>query len=103
MTADVISDRALLDRPDVLACLFHPRRGFAGPPSAGSRDLAVPVAEGVTIGARFHSADPAASTILFFHGKAKSSGQPAGKRAPSSTPAAVANCQPPHKARPAPK
>ena len=68
MTADVISDRALLDRPDVLACLFHPRRGFAGPPSAGSRDLAVPVAEGVTIGARFHSADPAASTILFFHG-----------------------------------
>ncbi len=68
MTADFSSDRALLDRPNVLACLFYPRRGFAEPPSAGIRDLAVPVADEVTIGARFHAADPAASTILFFHG-----------------------------------
>jgi hypothetical protein len=35
---------------------------------AGADDLLIPVAEGVAVGARFHSADVGAPTILFFHG-----------------------------------
>lgn len=63
------TDYSILDRPEVLGVLFHPRPEppFAqGPPDAS--DLMIAVAEGVTIGARCHMAAENAPTILFFHG-----------------------------------
>jgi len=63
-------DYSVLDRPDVLMHLFHPRpeeRSSAA--IAGAVDLAIPTADRATLGARFHPAAAAdAPTILFFHG-----------------------------------
>jgi pimeloyl-ACP methyl ester carboxylesterase len=60
---------ATLDVPEVLLRLFHPRpessRAGAHP---SARDLLIPVADGVGLGARFHPAAADAPTILFFHG-----------------------------------
>lgn len=68
MTADFSVDCSSLDRPEVLACLFYPRRGDNQEAPAGACDLTIPVAETVTVGARAHLADPSAANILFFHG-----------------------------------
>jgi alpha-beta hydrolase superfamily lysophospholipase len=68
MFADLPPDDSPLDRPEVLACLFYPRSGFPQDSPANTRDLAIPVAEGVEVGARCHLADPEAANILFFHG-----------------------------------
>jgi pimeloyl-ACP methyl ester carboxylesterase len=60
---------ATLDVPEVLLRLFHPRPESSPTgthPSA--RDLLIPVADGVGLGARFHPAAADAPTILFFHG-----------------------------------
>ena len=68
MIADFSNDCPSLDRPEVLACLFYPRRGSNRDAQAGAFDLSVHVTETVTVGARAHLADPAAANILFFHG-----------------------------------
>ncbi len=68
MSAELPPDDSLLDRPEVLACLFYPRPGFTQATPANTCDLLIPVAEGVTVGARCHLADPEATNILFFHG-----------------------------------
>jgi pimeloyl-ACP methyl ester carboxylesterase len=62
-------DYAALDVPEVLLRLFHPRpeSSLAAPP-AGSRDLLIPVADRVVVGARLHPAAAFAPTLLFFHG-----------------------------------
>jgi uncharacterized protein len=60
---------AALDVPEVLGRLFHPRPEFSRTgASPGARDLLIPVAEEVALGARFHPAAADAPTILFFHG-----------------------------------
>jgi fermentation-respiration switch protein FrsA (DUF1100 family) len=69
-------DYSVLDRPEVLMFLFHPRAesGASFKPAepqsspADSSDVMIPVADGVAIGARFHLAGPSAANILFFHG-----------------------------------
>lgn len=69
-------DYAALDRPEVLNFLFHPRVESGAPPQvaathsgpAGTKDILIPVAEDVAIGARFHMTEMAAGNILFFHG-----------------------------------
>ena len=58
----------LLDRPEVLAGLFHPRAGDGPSNRADLLDLRIPLADGVVIGGRCHRADPAAVNVLFFHG-----------------------------------
>ena len=68
MSAELPPDDSLLDRPEVLACLFYPRPGFTQATPANTCDLLIPVAEGVMVGARCHLADPEATNILFFHG-----------------------------------
>ena len=59
----------ILDRPEVLMFLFHPRRevgtSAAVPPDC---DVMIPVAEDVRIGGRFHMSDPSHPNILIFHG-----------------------------------
>ena len=60
---------SILDVPEVLAVLFHPRPEMGATPALPpSCDLMIPVDEQVSIGARFHIADKSAANILFFHG-----------------------------------
>ena len=70
-------DYSVLDRPEVLLFLFHPRTeppGSAvqatGPERliAVEKDILIPVEEDVVIGARFHMAKRSGANILFFHG-----------------------------------
>jgi len=62
-------DYSLLDRPEILMFLFHPRPEW-GPPRAtpSAEDILIQVEKDVIIGARFHLAGKNAPTILFFHG-----------------------------------
>jgi uncharacterized protein len=64
------TDYSMLDRPEVLMVLFHPRPewGGAGVPSASAIDMSIPVENGIGIGARFHMASKESPNILFFHG-----------------------------------
>ena len=69
-------DYSVLDRPEVLQFLFHPRpeissASYPSTVSAGGtdgEDFLITVAEGVAIGARFHMAEKSGANILFFHG-----------------------------------
>ena len=62
-------DYALLDRPEILMYLFHPRPEFGRPePVSGAKDIMIPVESEVAVGARFHLTGKSASNILFFHG-----------------------------------
>lgn len=63
------TDYSILDRPEVLGVLFHPRPEppFTQKPPDAS-DLMITVAEDTAIGARCHMAAESAPTILFFHG-----------------------------------
>ena len=63
------SDYTVLDRPDVLKFLFHPRK-TPGPVDGRGRfqEILIPVEGGVHVGARFHMAHAIGPTILFFHG-----------------------------------
>lgn len=62
-------DYSILDTPEVLMRLFHPRPeyGSAEKP-ANAEDLLIPVEGDALIGGRFHRADKSAPNILFFHG-----------------------------------
>jgi pimeloyl-ACP methyl ester carboxylesterase len=59
---------AILDRPEVLDRLFHPRPEWGGAERGAGIDLDIPVTAGHTIGARWHLASPTAANLLFFHG-----------------------------------
>jgi len=58
----------ILDRPDILQVLFHPRNAARTPLPAGALDIDVAITPEVTIGCRLFAADKAAPVILFFHG-----------------------------------
>ena len=47
--------------------VFYPRQVNTSPP-AGATDYDIPVAPGVTLGARWHLSDPGNPTVLAFHG-----------------------------------
>jgi alpha-beta hydrolase superfamily lysophospholipase len=69
MTPSPKADYAVLDRPEVLAGIFHPRPEWGGPSSTGrDKDHMITVAPDVKIGARFHMTAAAGVNILFFHG-----------------------------------
>ena len=62
-------DYSHLDRPEILHFLFHPRGEYYGtekPPNA--TDVLIPVEDNVVVGGRFHVAQQAAPSLLFFHG-----------------------------------
>ena len=62
-------DYSILDRPEILAVLFHPRPSYGGAKlSLPSHELMVPVDDKIAVGACFHAGDPAGPNILFFHG-----------------------------------
>ena len=59
----------ILDQPEVLRVLFHPRRDYALTPiPPGVCLVAVEVEPGVTIGGRLYPAASEAPAILYFHG-----------------------------------
>lgn len=70
-------DFSILDRPEVLLFLFHPRPEPTVPPFRRTKseamitvekDVMITVEKDVIIGARFHMAEKSGANILFFHG-----------------------------------
>ena len=62
-------DYTLLDRPEILMYLFHPRPEFGRSVSASDHtDLMIPVEAEIAVGARFHPTGKSACNILFYHG-----------------------------------
>jgi len=70
-------DYAVLDRPEVLMYLFHPRpepppaplgQSVSNGSAPAATDILIPVEADVVVGARFHMADASAANLLFFHG-----------------------------------
>jgi len=62
-------DYSLLDRPEILMFLFHPRPEWGSPGTTSSaEDILIQVDKDVVVGARFHLVGKDAPTILFFHG-----------------------------------
>jgi len=60
---------SVLDRPEILMYLFHPRSESDFMPRGNvGLDLSIPVETDVAIGACFHMAAKTAPNILFFHG-----------------------------------
>jgi pimeloyl-ACP methyl ester carboxylesterase len=60
---------AALDVPDVLLRLFHPRpEATSMQPPTSAREILIPVAAGIVIGARWYAAGQDAPTLLYFHG-----------------------------------
>jgi len=58
-----------LDGPEVSQTLFYPRSSWKEPLSQeGVRDVLIPVEDGVSVGARFHTVNKQGPSILFFHG-----------------------------------
>ncbi len=70
MTIDISDiNYSSLDRPEVLASLFHPRPESENFSTTGDRnDVMIPVEDNIKIGAAFHAAGKSSPTILFFHG-----------------------------------
>ena len=59
----------VLDQPEVLRGLFHPRPEYALISSArGVHPVPVEVESGITVGARLYAAEPEAPAILYWHG-----------------------------------
>jgi len=62
-------DYSILDRPEILMFLFHPRSESDRSISAtDTADIMIPVEAEIGIGARFHFSEKLACNILFFHG-----------------------------------
>jgi pimeloyl-ACP methyl ester carboxylesterase len=68
MAAAPTPNYAALDLPDVLLRLFHPRPESPSESPTTARELLIPAAPGVVLGARWYSAAKDAPTLLFFHG-----------------------------------
>jgi len=69
MNDNIRADYSALDRPDVGMFLFHPRKSVPGPKSSDNfQEVRIPVAENISVGARFHLIDAGGPTLLFLHG-----------------------------------
>ncbi|HSO19686.1 MAG TPA: alpha/beta hydrolase, partial [Desulfosarcina sp.] len=69
MPANPTTGYASLDKSEVLAALFHPRRSTGRiEPGSRCREIRIPVDGGIRIGARAHMAHAQGPCILFFHG-----------------------------------
>jgi alpha-beta hydrolase superfamily lysophospholipase len=60
---------SVLDKPEILAFIFYPRKDFADSPGADNiKTLLIPVDQDVSISCCFYPGDSKYSNILFFHG-----------------------------------
>jgi len=62
-------DYSVLDKPEVLMSLFHPRKEdvYQGIEKSG-HEILIDVGQGIAVGARFHMVNKSGASILFFHG-----------------------------------
>ena len=69
MATNTKDNYSVLDRPEVLRLLFHPRKELEpNPTSTHGIDITIPVEKDEKIGARFHMDKKQGPNILFFHG-----------------------------------
>jgi fermentation-respiration switch protein FrsA (DUF1100 family) len=69
MAAHSKADYSILDRPEILMFLFHPRpESNRAARNSSAQDMLIAVEPGVDVGARFHMAAKTGVNILFFHG-----------------------------------
>jgi pimeloyl-ACP methyl ester carboxylesterase len=69
------SDYSLLDRPEILMGLFHPRPEYGSIEKvANTIDMSIPVESNILVAGRFHMKDKSAPSILFFHGNGEIAG-----------------------------
>lgn len=62
-------DHSILDRPEILMGLFHPRPEYGSfAEAANTIDVLIPVEGPILLGGRFHMTEKSAPNILFFHG-----------------------------------
>jgi alpha-beta hydrolase superfamily lysophospholipase len=61
-------DLTMLDRPDILSRLFHPRPEIGSAPAPNATSLMIPVEKKIAVGADFYPAGENAPTLVFFHG-----------------------------------
>jgi len=62
-------DYSLLDRPEILMGLFHPRSDYGSIAGATNTiDVSIPVESNILVGGLFHMIEKSAPNILFFHG-----------------------------------
>ncbi len=63
------SNYSILDCPEILSAIFHPRPEWGNTSDQDAINIhQIEVGQDTFIGARFHIADPESPTILFFHG-----------------------------------
>ncbi len=60
--------KSMLDRPEILQVLFHPRQEFEATITSGAYAISIEVEAGVVLGGRLYPAGPEAPAILYFHG-----------------------------------
>lgn len=65
---DTTMNQNVMDRPEVLQVLFHPRSTARTQPPAGATDIDITVAPEVTIGNRLYGDVKDAPVLLYFHG-----------------------------------
>ncbi|HJX31345.1 MAG TPA: alpha/beta fold hydrolase [Thermodesulfobacteriota bacterium] len=69
MRAHDTDDLALLDRPEVLSCLFYPRKELPEiPVTPKAMTFFITVDKGISIGCRFYPTKKEAAVIFYFHG-----------------------------------
>jgi len=69
MAPQIPTNISVLDQPQVLKRLFHPRKEDRFRQKKDNReDIMIPVDDGILIGASFHRMGTQAPVILFFHG-----------------------------------
>ena len=61
-------DYSILDRPEVLQAIFHPRPDTSSGGDKNALEISIPVENGETVGSKFHLAKNNRPNILFFHG-----------------------------------
>lgn len=59
---------ALMDQPEILQFLFHPRSEQQNTPPANAQDVDVVVDDGIKIGCRIFTTSPTDPIIILFHG-----------------------------------
>ena len=66
--SDIMKKAALLDRPDILRFLFHPRKAHAVSPQEHVSEVALQAGDNTVIGCRLHMVGQNNPNLLFFHG-----------------------------------
>jgi Putative lysophospholipase. len=69
-----MNDLSFLDQPWILRLIFHPRIDPRKSPVKNAEDHFIEVEDGISIGCRFHVADPDCPTIIYFHGNGETVG-----------------------------